>query len=150
MKRKSNDVYLARLNRKVIFAKFEDTTWHNENTDSAEAEYFGKIINISFPNSTKLVIDDPECYISFWLTLYDLDAEGNYEQIPYSPFDREFLSYNETLVAINDYIRTRPFSIVWQSRGRYRLLDPNGIDYTGELVSLKDARKTSSHNYKMK
>ncbi len=50
-------------------------------------------------------------------------------------------------LAITEYIRSKPFTIVKHHRGEYKLLDPNGMDYIGQYVTLKDAQKTSCYNY---
>lgn len=45
------------------------------------------------------------------------------------------------------HIGTRPFSIIQHARGLYRLLDPNGFEYIGEYVTLKDAKHTCRNNF---
>jgi|GEM_PF-2222335 len=149
MRRKINEHYLSSLNRRAVFVKFEDTTWHNENTDSAEADYFGEVINVSFPNAGKRIVGDEECFTMFYLTLYRIDEQNCYEKIPYDPFEMEFETIAEVIGAVNAYIRSRPFMIRWEGRGKYLLLDPNGANYTGEYVTLKDAKRTSRYNYEL-
>ncbi len=52
-------------------------------------------------------------------------------------------------LVITEYISSKPFTIVKHHRGEYKLLDPNGMDYIGQYVTLKDAQKTSCHNYQL-
>lgn len=49
--------------------------------------------------------------------------------------------------AINKYIKSRPFTIIAYNRGQHRLLDPNGMDYIGQYVTLKDVKRTAFYNY---
>ncbi|MES2454797.1 MAG: hypothetical protein V4594_04625 [Bacteroidota bacterium] len=147
MRRKINESYLLRLNRKAAFVQFKDTTWCNENTDSAEAEYFSEVVSLSFPNASKQRPDDEECYTTFWLRLYGTDEKGCYQQMEYEPFERELDTLSQVIELVNTYVRSRLFRIIWQQHGKYLLLDPNGLNYTGELISLTDAKRTCQFNF---
>lgn len=150
MRRKTNDRFLARLNRNAVFVRFDDTTHPNENTDSAEAEYFGKVISVSFPNASRQVLDDKECYTTFYLRLYDVDQYGCYDLLEYKPFEQDFATLREALSAINLYIRSRPFTIIKCDRGNYVLLNPFNADYIGEYLTLRDAKRICKHNFNLK
>lgn len=47
------------------------------------------------------------------------------------------------------YLDGRPFTIVRQAHGSWRLLDPNGMDHIGEFVTLKDACRTCGYHYSL-
>ncbi|MCD8739057.1 hypothetical protein LT679_00460 [Mucilaginibacter roseus] len=59
--------------------------------------------------------------------------------------------YDLTINKLTDHLRNfttdHPFHIVRYQRGHYRLLDPDGFDYIGQYVSLKDAKRTCKGNF---
>lgn len=144
---KNTPQLLQQLNEAAVFVHFEDTSWHNEPTDSAQAGYFTDMISISFPNATKKDADNVDTYASFYLQLFMADAQGLYEKKPYPPFDNDFDTLEEAAGAVNAYIRSRPFKIIDYGGGLYQLLDPEGMDYIGDFIGLVDAKRTCCNNF---
>lgn len=149
MRTKTNQIWLARLNSEAIFVQFTDTTWHNEPTDSAKASYFGREIYVSFPNATKPDPEDPESFVSFTVEIYSDDKNSNTHYLMDQKGSVDFENFEEMLQAINNYICSRPFTILKHSKEKYRLLDPAGFDYVGEYITLADAKKTCGYNFIM-
>jgi len=148
MRFKTSPRYLDRLNKKAVFVTFTDSSWHNEPTDSAEADYFGCTLRVSFPNSRRP--DLLERFNTFCLELFATDQQGCYQQLDYPPFDQEYGTLAAAANAINAYIRSRPFTILRHERGKYQLLDPAGYDYSGEYLTLAEAKRACAGNFKLK
>ncbi|HEK22053.1 MAG: hypothetical protein C0191_04625 [Mucilaginibacter sp.] len=102
-----------------------------------ETEYFGSIIE-QYQTKSK-------CFLACGLSIIEesgLTFNNSY-------FDKAPLAsaIKSMILFINEYLRSRPFTIVKYELGKYQLLDPNGMDYIGQYVSLIDAKKTSFYNY---
>lgn len=138
---------LQQLNAAAVFVHFQDSSWRNEPTDSAEAGYFGEKISICFPNATDEDADNVDTYASFYLQLFKIDAEGLYEKRDYPPFEEDFDTLEKAAGAVNAYIRSRPFKIVDYGGGLFQLIDPEGMDCIGDFVGLADAKRTSCNNF---
>jgi hypothetical protein len=135
---------LARLNRKAIYVTFEEYNCFTNTCDIAHAFYFGVAIQIAFPNTPAEIRRNEDASASFWIELFE--EEFVYvENSPYELFDREALHFDDALMIINDYIRSRPFKILKVGRSKYSLFDPNGNWLRSDLT-LKQARLLSDHN----
>lgn len=118
------------------------------NPEELEADYFDDMLNVVIPltlNKSKLSID--------------------HSLLPYvevtSPKDRLIMkiypsTYNvntqrklliQICEIIQQHLRSRPFTIHPFNPSEFQLLDPNGMDYIGQYVTLADAKRTSGYNY---
>lgn len=62
---------------------------------------------------------------------------------------RNLLTAQEVVAHLTLFRQKHPFTISTHSRGRHQLLDPDGFEYCGEYITLRDARRTSEGFYKM-
>ena len=106
------------------------------------ADYFGTEITVCF---------EPSRIAGRQLFQCVLKIDGG-DKIQFDPMALNFKNINRIAIviagSINNYLRVRPFTIQKFGSGAYRLLDPNGFDYIGQYVTLRDARRTSCNNYR--
>jgi hypothetical protein len=123
-----------------IYALLDFTVTFSENVVDIESEYFGSLIEIKITTSEGRN-DGFHCLITI------TDENGMIEM--YKSLNHK-VTHNliyKVVQLINTYVKSRPFIIIHYSRGQHKLLDPNGMDYIGQYVTLKDAKKTSFNNY---
>jgi len=139
---------LNRLNRKAIFVHFEDYPYFfTEDYEVASAMYFGVEILITFPNTPAEIERNQEGSEDYCIQL-NLEQWTGDQESPFELWDKEAFNFKHAVQIINDYIRSRPFTLIKKSRGRYDLLDPNGQPYRVD-VDLKQAKLLTAGNLKI-
>lgn len=125
---------------KRIYAQLNFTLTSLENEVDMESEYFGSEIQIKIkPAESKN--HSLRCHITI------MNENGLLETDKILNHKTTYNLINKVIKLINTYVKSRPFTIVRYSRGQHKLLDPNGMDYIGQYVTLNDAKKTSFNNY---
>lgn len=147
---KSHDHWLARLNTKVVFVEFTKCVLADESRAYGQAHYFGKDIRVSFASDGSTGRKNPDFQIGFTVEIFATYSGIDQQYLTDPQGNPEFSTFEQMITAINSYIKSRPFLIEWYDRGKYRLLDPEGMDYVGAYITLSDAKRTSDHNYRMK
>jgi len=149
MRTYKNEALLRKLNKNVVFIKFEDVTLPNDLVESIMCDYFGMNIKILLPyccttNCIKLIF-------GFFIVAEDYSSRPQQISFMKSSDDKnEFHKVEDVIKMVNEYVLSRPFQILKWGTGKYKyiLLDPNGLNYTGEYVSLTDAKRTCDFNYR--
>jgi len=146
MRSKRTQKLLDRLNRQVICLTFTDDTSLMEVSDSAVTTYFGYQIGVSFPNSSTEIKRNAECQPLFYVQLIELQDNEFWDYTDSTFFGDGFFTLSEVVTAINQYIRSRPYTILRKKPGIYALLDPLG-HLVERDISLARARALCDHNY---
>ena len=126
MKKNPNILLLHKLNKRPLM-QFE---LHG---DTFSADYF----------SWELLI---HTFINGYMVVA---VRGNDAKIFITECKRNLLTAQEVVAHLTQFRQEHPFTISTYGHGRYQLLDPDGFDYCGEYVTLRDARRTSEGFYKM-
>lgn len=142
-----DNALIVKLNRQVVFLKFECSACDNCHCDYAVADYFDYTLKVTLPKLTKFK-GNKACLFSVELTsIYE--KEEVKRLLTDIGGQSQWNSLKDVIDAVNQYVQSRPFTIVKYSKGQYILLDPNGFDYIGEYVTLADAKRTCGHNFKL-
>lgn len=137
---------IARFNRKAIYVYFEECTSFDDLCVVIDAHYFGHRIQIALPNSPGEIKNNPECVDSFWLQLHTEEGEIS-DYSSYELFNQQIPTFKLAIKAVNDYIRSRPFTIFRKGKGFYHdLFDPNGNPFRRN-ITLQQAKSACDHNY---
>ena len=125
---------------KRIYARLDFTLIPIDNVINIEADYFGSVIQIEIKlaKSRKHIL---QSHISI------TNEYGQLEMDKILNHQNTDSLFNKVVIAINSYVKSRPFIIIRYLPGQHKLLDPNGMDYIGQYVTLKDAKKSSCYNY---
>lgn len=126
MKTNANILLLRKLNKRRLM-QFE------LHSDTFTADYF----------SWELLI---HAFINGYMVVAVRGSEAELLRIDDK---RTLLTAQEVVKQLALFRQKHPFTISTYGHGRHQLLDPDGFDYCGEYVTLRDARRTSEGFYQM-
>jgi hypothetical protein len=145
MKAMNVEELLIFLNKKMCFVNFE-IEFSSQNLVVFKSAYFDFSVYM-FCIFSSLKSGDRKIIFDCHLKIFNEFNKPSTAVFISGKHDGECYSYSTAIMLFNNWIKKNPFTIVKFKPGQYQLLDPNGMDYIGEFVKLKDAKNTCDNNF---